>query len=76
MRPADPTSRMSRQGLFSLSLHTEIVIAASPQAIWQALTDFPAYAAWNPYIPKAAGEARAGSRLAVEIAWPGLKRGP
>lgn len=76
MRPADPTSRISRQGLFSLSLHTEIVIAASPQAIWQALTDFPAYAAWNPCIPKAAGEARVGSRLDVEIAWPGLKRGP
>lgn len=76
LAPAHPASRVRRNGLRSLELHTEIDIDAEPERVWAVLTDFPAYAAWNPCIPRAAGEARPGSRLEVEIAWPGLKRGP
>lgn len=76
MRPTDPTSRCRRTGWRSLELFTQIDIDASPARIWAVLTDFSAYAEWNPCIPRAAGEARAGSRLEVEIAWPGLRRGP
>ncbi len=76
MHPTDPASRARRTGWRRLELHTQIDIDAAPERIWTVLTDFPAYADWNPCIPKAAGEAHAGSRLEVEIAWPGLKRGP
>lgn len=76
MRPADPASRASRSGLLTLHLATETLIEASAERIWGVLTDFAAYAQWNPCIPQAAGEARAGSRLEVEIHWPGLQRGP
>lgn len=76
LNPTHPASYARRTGWRSLELHTQIDIDAAPERIWAALTDFPAYAAWNPCIPRAAGTARAGSRLEVEIAWPGLKRGP
>lgn len=76
LTPTHPASCARRTGWRSLELHTEIDIDADPERIWAVLTDFPAYAAWNPCIPKAAGEARAGSRLEVKIAWPGLKPGP
>lgn len=76
MRPADPASRARRTGLLTLRLETETVIEATAQGIWAVLADFTAYAQWNPCIPQAAGEARAGSRLEVEIHWPGLRRRP
>lgn len=48
-------------------LDSEIVIAAPPDAVWQALTDFAAYPAWNPFIIGIDGEARSGARLDVRI---------
>ncbi len=76
MRPADPDSRARFAGPLTLILHTETPIAAAAERIWAVLTDFPAYAQWNPCIPRAAGEARTGGRLAVQIHWPGLRPGP
>ena len=54
-------------GSQSKDLRTEIEIAASPQTVWQILTDLNRYEEWNPHIPEAAGELREGSRLTVRI---------
>ena len=52
-------------------LHTETVIQASPQRVWEVLTDFPAYPNWNPFIPRINGAAETGSRLDVQLQPPG-----
>ncbi|MFP2931919.1 SRPBCC family protein [Pyxidicoccus sp. 3LG] len=44
-------------------LETETFINASPDAVWQVLTDFQRYPEWNPLIPKAVGEAKPGGRM-------------
>jgi hypothetical protein len=49
------------------SLETEILIQASPQRVWQVLTDFVAYPDWNPFIVSLQGRAEWGERLAVRI---------
>ncbi|MDO5091374.1 MAG: SRPBCC domain-containing protein [Cardiobacteriaceae bacterium] len=48
-------------------LASEIVIDAPPQAVWQVLTDFAAYPAWNPFIVGINGEVANGARLDVRI---------
>ncbi len=72
--PPAMISSTRRNSLFRLTLSSEILIAASPQRIWDIITDFPAYGCWNQAIPSASGEATAGSVLRVVIHWPGLKR--
>ena len=46
---------------------TEIVIGASPDAVWEVLLDFDSYPEWNPFITSASGQAETGERLAVTI---------
>lgn len=55
-------------------LHTDIEIVASPQQIWDVLTDFAAYARWNPFIRQIYGDPREGSALEVCIRPPGSRR--
>jgi hypothetical protein len=52
-------------------LHTETVIQASPQQVWDVLADFEAYSEWNPFIPRISGSAETGSRLDVQLQPPG-----
>ncbi len=49
------------------SLRTEIQITASPEAVWEVLTDFSAFTEWNPLILEARGELEEGSRIAVTL---------
>jgi uncharacterized protein YndB with AHSA1/START domain len=51
-------------------LTAEIEIAASPDRVWEVLTDLDAYPAWNPFIRRASGELREGARLEVVIQPP------
>ena len=46
---------------------TAIEINASPERVWQVLTDFPSYAQWNPVVREIRGEAIPGSRLRVRV---------
>jgi len=55
------------------TLHTEIQIKASPQRIWEILTDFEVYPQWNPFIKKISGELKVRKRLRVTIQPPGMK---
>src|SRR4051794_24244532 len=48
-------------------LHTEITIAATAAQVWQVLTDFDAYPAWNPFITSARGRAAVGERLTLRM---------
>lgn len=47
------------------SLHTEIEINASPEKVWEELTDFESFPEWNPFIRKLEGEVKEGSRIEV-----------
>jgi hypothetical protein len=48
-------------------LHTEVEIEATPDRVWEVLTDFAAYHDWNPFIVRAAGRAVPGTRLELHM---------
>jgi hypothetical protein len=48
-------------------LRTEIEVNASAERVWRILTDFAAYAEWNPFIRRIEGEVVVGARLHVFI---------
>lgn len=52
-------------------LKSEIEIQASPERVWDVLTDFAAYPAWNPFIPRIAGAVEVGARLETRLQPPG-----
>ena len=43
----------------------EIEISAPCALVWKAVTDFPGYGSWNPFIRRIAGELIVGERLRV-----------
>ena len=53
--------------MFSHEVMTEIEINATPQRVWEVLTDFSAFPQWNPMIRWAKGEVRQGVRLTVRF---------
>ena len=53
-----------------MELRTEIEIAATPERVWEVLTDFSAYHEWNPFITSIAGDLQAGAQLAVTLSPP------
>ncbi len=48
-------------------IRTEITIQATPEKVWNILTDFNAYPDWNPFITSITGRAEKGSALTVKI---------
>jgi hypothetical protein len=51
-------------------VRTEHFIGFPPERVWAVLTDFAAYAEWNPLNIKASGEARLGARVAMTFINP------
>lgn len=51
-------------------IRTEIDINASPQRVWQVLTDFERYPDWNPFIRKIEGKAVEGEKITIHITTP------
>lgn len=52
-------------------IETSIDILAPSERVWDILTDFSAYPAWNPFIVSVYGEAKTGTALEVHIRPPG-----
>lgn len=55
-------------------LTSEIEINATPERLWQILTDFGAYAEWNPFIVEIAGTPANNAKIRVCIRPPGGKK--
>jgi hypothetical protein len=53
------------------NLATQIDIEASPERVWEVLTDLDHYATWNPFIVEAQGLAASGSQLRLRMSPPG-----
>jgi hypothetical protein len=51
----------------TFELKTFVDIDATPERVWQVLTDLPAYAQWNPFITQAEGTFAVGERLSLRL---------
>ncbi|MBS1636694.1 MAG: SRPBCC domain-containing protein [Bacteroidetes bacterium] len=54
-------------------LYTEITIQASPETVWNILTDFNNYPQWNPFIKSLKGAPQPGQNIEVFLQPPGAK---
>jgi hypothetical protein len=57
-----------------VDLRTEALVPASPERVWEVLTDFKAFPEWNPLVLEARGVAEPGARvhlLVPHLASPG-----
>ena len=52
------------------TIETSILIDATPQKVWEVLTDFENYSKWNPFIQSIHGQKEKGGRLEVSIQPP------
>lgn len=57
----------------TLTLKTEINIQGTPEKVWNILTDFSAYTAWNPFIKSVKGQVALGERIEAFIQPPNSK---
>ena len=48
-------------------LRAQIDIHASPQRVWQVLTDLDTYPQWNPFMTRAHGTLHPGQRLRIRL---------
>lgn len=49
------------------SVQTEIVISASPEAVWQVLTDVEQYKNWNPVFEYKGGLLKQGNKITYRV---------
>ncbi|MEZ5059144.1 MAG: SRPBCC domain-containing protein [Saprospiraceae bacterium] len=57
-----------------MQIRTEIQINATPEKVWNVLTDFSAYPEWNPFVKKLEGEVEVGK--VIKVALPGMNFKP
>ena len=61
--PVDPPE----ENAMSKRLSTHVDIEATPDRVWEVLTDLPAYPEWNPFIVRAEGVVEPGCRLTLTM---------
>lgn len=54
-------------------IKTEITIEASPNRVWEVLTDFEKYPTWNPFIKSIHGPVKVGAKITARIEPPEAK---
>lgn len=59
--------------MFDKHISSSIQIDASPEQVWQILSDFESYSQWNPFIIRATGQALQGHRLEGDFRPVGAK---
>ena len=59
--------------MFTEELRAEIEIDPTPERVWEALTEFDAFPAWNPFITSIEGELALGAKLKARLEPPGGK---
>jgi hypothetical protein len=59
--------------MFRTAIETEIEIGASPEVVWQVLTNFTEYPQWNPFVVQISGELVVGKKLKATIQPQGSK---
>lgn len=52
-------------------LDSQIDLPHEPAAVWSVLTDFPAYAVWNPFVTRVEGVPAEGEALQMQLTLPG-----
>lgn len=58
----------------AFSISTQIHINATPNQVWQVLTDVDLYPEWNPFVKSLEGVVKEGSYIKVSL--PGMKIKP
>jgi hypothetical protein len=58
---------------FTVAITATTEIAASPERVWQVLSDTAAYPEWNPFVRRLDGSLELGSRISVDLQ-PGQKK--
>ena len=59
--------------IFSRHISTSIIIDATPEQVWQVLTDFARYPDWNPFVIAIHGSAVLGEKLTITVKPAGQK---
>jgi len=54
-------------------IQTSVRIQATPEKIWNVLTDFAHYPEWNPFVTSLEGTVQTGKRIRVKLTPPGQK---
>jgi hypothetical protein len=54
-------------------VETDIEIQASPELVWQILTDFTNWSEWNPFLYRAAGQVGLDEQVTIYFQGPGKK---
>jgi len=54
-------------------VRTEIEIDATPERVWQVLTDYAEWSAWNPLLYRAVGRLDVGETIEIAFQGPGEK---
>lgn len=57
-----------------MQIRTEILINATPEKVWNVLTDFSSYPKWNPFVKKLEGEVAVGNQIKITL--PGMNFKP
>ena len=63
--------RLTEEGAMRHELHTQVDIDATPETVWNILTDLDHYSDWNPFIVEASGEIAVGAKLTNRMQPPG-----